>query len=422
MKKSKFDLLIVGGGPSGSTAASIARKNNLRTLIIDKECFPRFHVGESLLPAGNQILRNIGVWEKIQAAGFMPKFGAEFHRSDASENIKIDFSTGLIRGLESTFQVERAHFDSILLNHARDLGAEVQLSSTATEIIALPGGEGYRVTLRKDNREETLEVPWVIDTTGRDPSLMTNLKRELDEPTFPKRMAIFSHFTNVARASGRAGGNIVIVRIECGWFWLIPLDEEKTSVGLVSSVSEFRESKSSPESFWAASVARSPKLQELIGNAKSTMPLRVTSDYSYFRTRLAEDRMLLAGDAAGFLDPVFSSGVLMATLSGQYAAERVVRAHASNRPLSRKEQEQYTHEVKGHVAVFQQLIEAFYDDDAFDVFMCQQVPWDLGRGITSIVAGQSRLTWGLWWRFKLFLLVCRVQKHWKVVKRSSGNQ
>lgn len=411
-----YDLLIIGGGPAGSTAAATARQHGLRTLVVEKTAFPRFHIGESLLPAGNAVLRASGVWPKVSAAGFIPKYGAEFHNADGTQEKKIVFRETLIPGLDSAFQVERARFDTLLLDHARALGAEVRLRTTAREIKT--SGGVHHVTLFADATGETttLVVPWVIDSTGRDPGLLSDQKRALEPSPFPKRMAIYSHFRGVARADGPEGGNILIVRLDGGWFWLIPIDRERTSVGLVTTVEAFRSAGETPENYFQRTVAGSAKLRGLLAAAQPAMGFHVTSDYSYFRRELARERLLLAGDAAGFFDPIFSSGVYMATWSGKLAADLVARAHAEQRGLTSREQRRYTQTVKRHAGVFQKLIAAFYDEHAFTVFMANIVPWDMGRGINSIVAGHARLTWPLWWRFNLFLLVCRLQRRWKFVK------
>src|SRR5687767_5404016 len=204
-----YDLLVIGGGPAGSCAAARARQHGLRTLVVEKCEFPRFHIGESLLPAGNRVLREIGAWPKVEAAGFIPKFGAEFHRSDGSGVKRIVFSESLIPGLDSTFQVERARFDGVLLDHARELGAEVRMQTAVTSLSPLDGG--HTATLSGPAGESTVRVPWVIDATGRETGLMSEQKRSLDPSPFPKRMAIYSHFQGVARAPGREGGNILIV-------------------------------------------------------------------------------------------------------------------------------------------------------------------------------------------------------------------
>jgi len=409
-----YDLLVIGGGPAGSCAAAGARQHGLRTLVVEKCEFPRFHIGESLLPAGNRILRETGAWPKVEAAGFVPKYGAEFHRSEGGAAKKIVFNESLIPGLDSTFQVERARFDSVLLDHARELGAEVRMQTT---VRALETKDGvHRATLSGPGGESAVTVPWVIDATGRETGLMSDQKRTLDPSPFPKRMAIYSHFNGVVRAPGREGGNILIVRLEGGWFWIIPIDRERTSVGLVTTVAAFRTAAEAPESYFERAVAGSPKLRELFGAATPTMGFHITSDYSYFRRDLAQERLVLAGDAGGFFDPIFSSGVYMATSSGKLAADLVARAHAAGRGLTPAERRGYTRAVKRHAAVFQKMIAAFYDDDAFDVFMSQQVPWDLSCGLTSIVAGYVDLNWSLWWRYKVFLTVCWLQRYWKIAK------
>jgi flavin-dependent dehydrogenase len=413
-KNFEYDVLVIGGGPAGSCAAARARQHGLRTLVVEKTAFPRFHIGESLLPAGNRVLREIGVWPKIEAAGFIPKYGAEFHRSDGSAVKTIVFRESFIPGLDSAYQVERARFDGVLLDHARELGAEVRMQTTVTSINSADGV--HRATLTGPGGETTVEVPWVIDATGRETGLMSDQKRALDPSPFPKRMAIYSHFHGVVRAPGPEGGNILIVRLDGGWFWIIPIDHEKTSVGIVTTVEAFRAARVTPEAYFQRAVSGSSKLRELLSGSKPVMGFHVTSDYSYFRRDLAQERLILAGDAGGFFDPVFSSGVYMATWTGKLAADLIARAHAAGRGLTPAERRGYTRSVKQHASVFQKLITAFYDDDAFDVFMCEQVPWDLERGLNSIVAGYADLNWGLWWRYKVFLTVCRLQRHWKIVK------
>jgi len=414
MVQASYDLLIIGAGPAGSSAAALARKKNLRTLVVDKAAFPRFRIGESLLPMGNSIFQETGAWAKIEAGGFMPKYGAEFHTSDGYSWKKIDFSTSLVPGLDRTYQVERARFDALLLDHAKELGADVRLETTVRSLQTQ--GDRHHVTLERTGAEEKITVPWVIDCTGRESSFSIPQKTQMDPSRFPKRMAIYSHFENVVRARGKEAGNILIIRLKDGWFWIIPLDAKRTSVGLVTTVETFRQAQDAPGAFFSRAIRNSAKLRDLLDRAVPMIPFQVTSDYSYFRKDLAAERLLLTGDAAGFFDPIFSSGVYMACLSAKNAVELVARAHSENRGLTAGERSRYTKTIKRHAGVFQKLIAAFYDDDAFEVFLCQKVPWDLSPGITSIVAGHAKLTWPLWWRFQIFLIVCRLQRYWKAVK------
>lgn len=410
-----FDLLVIGGGPGGSSAAALARLKGMSVCLAEKEEFPRFHIGESLLPMGNAVLRESGAWPKVESAGFVRKFGAEFMLADGSEGKEIVFADGYIPGLESTFQVERATFDSLLLEHARSLGADVR---TATTVRALSASRDLvtATLVAKDGSSTRVNARWAIDAGGRDNCYESAGKRPMDPPLFPRRAAVYSHFEGVKRAPGTKGGNIIIVRIQDGWFWIIPIGAERTSVGLVTSATSLRQA-GEPEQVFRSTVDGSPRLRELMERARPVAPFRVTADYSYVRRDFASRRIVLAGDAAGFYDPIFSSGVYISTHSAQMAVNAIARAHAGGRALSRSEGRRYTRTLKSQCVVFRRLIEVFYDNDSFAVFMTQKPPLGLNRALTSIVAGHVRLTWPLWWRFKVFLLVCRLQKHFPLVKR-----
>lgn len=408
-----YDALVIGGGPGGSCAACYARRHGWRTLVVEKETFPRFRIGESLLPMANAILRDIGVWPKIEAAGFFPKYGALFHTADGAATKEVDFANSYVPGLESTFQVDRAEFDTLLLDRARTLGAEVRMQTIARAVDAAPGG--HRVTLEHAGATTHVTARWVFDASGRDNVLLTEQKRRLDPPRLAKRVAIYSHFRDVSRVSGPKAGHTIVVRLVDGWFWIIPLDAERTSVGLVTTTELMRRRGLAPTELFYAAVAESPKLRELLHGATATMPFHVTSDYSYFRRELASERAFLVGDAAGFFDPIFSSGVYMSLWSAQTAVALAARADATGRGLTPAEQRRYTRRLKRHASTFVRLIDAFYDNASFAVFMETQVPWNLSPGLTSIVAGHAKLIWPLWWRFHVFLFVCWLQRRFGFV-------
>jgi len=404
-----FDLVVIGGGPGGSTAAALARQRGLRVMVAEKEQFPRFHIGESLLPMGNKILRETGFWPKLADAGFVPKFGATFYLSNGRATKDISFSQSLARDVEEyTYQVERSKFDAMLLEHARELGAEVRLQHRVSAIISQP--DGHKVQIESAAGTTTVSARWVIDASGRESGDLTPQKRIFEPSTQPKRVAIYSHFTGVARPPGRTGGDTVAVRWDHGWFWLIPIGAQLTSIGLVTTTEALRESGLAPEGYFLQTVERSSKLRELLSGSVPTMPYRVTSDYSYFRKNLASDRMFLIGDAAGFFDPIFSSGVYMSMWTARRALGLIVLADAGGRGLSKSEQRRYSAAVKRHAGVFQRLIDAFYDNASFAVFMSPGAPWQIRSAICSVVAGHARLTWPLWWRFQAFFLVCWLQR------------
>lgn len=410
---SQLDVLVIGGGPAGSCAAAFCRQRGLSVILAEKEAFPRFRIGESLLPMGNEILRATGVWPKLERAGFVEKFGARFCLSDGTVEKRIKFSDGFVPGLDRTFQVERAKFDELLLEHARELGADVRWQ---TKVVAITeSGTHVDCVLSNEAAGSTEQVraSWVINAGGRENLHTYGRCEDLDPSAFPRRMAIYNHFRNVSRPSGREGGDTVVVRLEDGWFWVIPIDADRTSVGLVTTPEQIKRGGGEPVDVFGSTVSASAKLGELMEGAVPVSVFRVTTDYSYFRRELATKRVVHVGDAAGFFDPIFSSGVYMSTWSAQLAVDMITQAGSGG--LSDSQRTSYAKRVKTHAGVFRRLIETFYDSHGFSVFMSQRPPFDLERGINSIVAGHARLTWPLWWRFKFFLVICSLQRRLRLV-------
>ncbi|HEU5080407.1 MAG TPA: tryptophan 7-halogenase [Opitutaceae bacterium] len=412
MKSFDYDVFVIGGGPAGSSAASFARKAGLKVCLAEKETFPRFHIGESLLPNGNALYKELGVWPKLESAGFIKKYGAYFFLANGRAEKEIIFAEGIVPGLEYAFQVERAKFDQILLDHSRELGAEVHMATTVTQVQSDP--EGHRLTLKNAEGERSVTARWVIDASGRENVFTHETKRALDPSPFPKRVAIYNHFENVIRPTGPAAGHTSCVRLADGWFWMIPIDERRTSVGLVTTVEALRAAKAEPAEVFRRAVNESSKLTEMMSGAVEASAFRVTSDYSYFRRDLAKDRFIMAGDAGGFFDPIFSSGVYMATFSAKKAVEMLVAADRKNRPLTAAECQSYGAAIKKHAGIFQKLIATFYDNDSFSIFMAERPPLKLDDAVNSVVGGHAEMPWPLWWRFKLFLFFCKFQKRYKL--------
>lgn len=409
-----FDLIVVGGGPAGSTAAALACRRGLSVLLVEKERFPRFHIGESLLPMCNVLMRETGAWERVAAAGFIVKHGAIFQTADGRASLETLFRDGLVPGLDHTFQVDRARYDQLLLDHARDLGAEVRLETAAREIRSEEGG--HQLLLEGPAGTGWVRAPWLIDATGRENLLATPQKRDLDPPRLERRMAIYGHFLGIPRPPGEAAGHTLAVRLEDGWFWFIPIDGERTSVGLVAP-SRALQGAGAPEELFRRTVAGSVRLRELFAAARPAIPLRVTSDYSYFRRELAAERMILVGDAAGFFDPIFSSGIYMSMWSARAAVELLARARAAGRGLTARERRGYTRRVKSHARVFETLIRTFYDKAGFSVFMTREAPLRVRAAVNSILAGHVRLIWPIWWRFQIFRAACWIQRHYPLCPR-----
>jgi len=413
---SSYDVIIAGGGPGGSTAATFLAREGKRVLLLEKERFPRFHIGESLLPYGNDVLCDLGVIEKIEAAGFLPKYGAEFCTSDRVRRVRFWFARNLGDKYERAFQVERAKFDHVLLQHAGESGAEIH-EGAKVKTLERPSENEIRVTWEENGATHTASAPWLIDASGRDAFAASalGLKRVATQPT--RRVAIFGHFRGVFRNEGKAANHITIVRFGSGWFWFIPLDAEKTSVGMVLANTELRASKQTPEEAFAAAVAGHEELRFRLEKAERIGPIHTTGDYSYRHDRFASDRVILVGDAAGFIDPIFSSGVMLALKSARRAAQLILAA--GPQPLSTAQQKAYTVDVTKWMTVYSQMISAFYDRAGFEIFMNPAPVLQMTKAIAHVVGGDTDLSLAHQLRLKAFYFVCWLQRWFRVVPRLS---
>ncbi|WOO42318.1 NAD(P)/FAD-dependent oxidoreductase [Rubellicoccus peritrichatus] len=400
-----YDCIILGGGPAGSAAGALLAQGGMSVCIIEKETFPRFHIGESLLPAGNETLRRMGVWESIEQTDFITKQGAEFTYGSGDNCVHIAFRDGLIDGLDSTRQVRRAEFDQILLEKARGSGCD--LCQPARVTAAEQTDQGWNIKLSQGSETEQLNATWFLDAGGRGRFLGSRLKLLTTDVPLPKRFAVFSRFRGVKRREGDRAGNIIVIRILDGWFWSIPVSESETSVGLVCT-RKYLNGGNQEEIFYEA-VSSNPFMKNWMADAKSVEPFRTESDYSYIHERFAGERWFLLGDAAGFIDPVFSSGVYLALKSAEAAADSILAARDRG-VLSKAEQTAFTQNARASMKTMEQLVCSFYHPKDFSVFMHPRNVFSVVSAINSIVAGRSDLNFQLWWRFLFFRTLCRINR------------
>jgi len=416
MPKLAYDAIVIGGGPGGSTAATFLALAGKRVLVLEKECFPRFHIGESLLPYNRRIFEEMGVLPALEAAGFPAKYGAQFHIGNATKALKLIFKKGCFTRETAAFQVERATFDHILLKHAQASGAEVRQGCTVTgfsrqnalvEVQARPeGGSVERIT-----------GAFLIDASGRGNCTGNQEKLRVVYPKL-KKVALFGHFDGVALDPGSAAGDTIIVRLENKWFWIIPLSRQKVSVGCVMDQEEFAQLKQPPAIVFAQLWNSSAAMRNRMHSAKLVNSIQVTSDFSYYNRRLAGPRLMRVGDAAGFMDPIFSAGVYLAMYSGKLAAQVALESLAAGDdggPRLKK----YEKKVFRAMQLYWEMVEGFYTTPFIELFIEPRPKFNLPDAIVAILAGELDGGWAMDWRRQLFFLLVKFQASWPLVPRIS---
>lgn len=409
-----YDAIIIGGGPGGSTAASTLARQGKSVLVLEREKFPRFHIGESLIPFANEELRAIGVWEKLEQSGFMPKLGAEFILGNSLASNQVLFGRHLPACFGQTFQVERSRFDHLLLDHAADCGAEVWQEARVESASVSEDGVSVRCTFEGETKE--VRARWLFDASGRDAFLGRQLGLAKTDLGMPKKFAIYAHYEGVLRNPAPAQGHITIIRMDFGWCWLIPLDEKRTSVGLVQTVAHQQKSGLKPHEQFERVIAATPELNRRMAHATRVGEYGHAGDYTYRHLQNAGPRWFLIGDASGFIDPIFSSGAMLALKSGRLAAVTALEADQANSPLSTHAQQHYTREVGRMCESFLRLIKMFYDPYGSQVFFAP-VPKILEDAISHLVGGNINLTWKMRFKVWLFYVTCTVQRYFPLVPR-----
>lgn len=403
------DAVIIGGGPAGAVAGVYLARAGLRPLILEKEKFPRFAVGESLLPGGNDILRDLGVWPQLESGGFLKKYGADFTSGHSERFNRYWFRNALGKSNEHTFQVERAAFDQILLDRAQAEGCEVREGMRVSSVAEDANGF-MTLGCNQASGEHILKCRWLVDASGRSGIAGAQLKMPKVATRNRKMVAIYGHFSGVRRNSGEAAGHTVIVRFKEGWFWFIPLSPEKTSIGAVVPPDLLRGHGGDLEKCFQHCVQTTPDAKSRMAQTASFQPLRATADYSWRFQSFAKERVLLTGDAAGFVDPIFSSGVMLAMKSGRLAANLIQRAELEKRALTPGECRAYTKEISGWMNLYGRIIRSFYDRAGFEIFMHPLPYFQIPRSIGCLVGGSMDLTLAQRLRIAAFGVLCRLQR------------
>lgn len=407
MQPSTIDVAIIGGGPAGTTAAIHLAQKGRSVVIFEKEKFPRFKIGESLLPYSFSAFDRLGIRPQLDAMA-MPKYGGEVATACGQRAVKFYFKNGFRLKHHQAYQVERAKFDKMMLERARECGAEIHEETQVSKIAFDKDGVTLEVK-NKDGETRSVRARYLLDCSGRNSVVGRHFGLKTSYAHLQK-FSCFAHFEGVQRETDIDAGLTRLVRADHHWFWMIPLDEKRTSVGVVMDLADFKARKISPEEMLNWAIQDSPLMAERMRDATRVTIVHSISDYSYRNKRMTGDRWMLVGDAAGFIDPIFSTGVFLALHSGEQSANAIdtILTHPHKRAgLFRR----YERSMNKIMDMYLRFVTAWYRDEFIAVFTTPTQRLQLAPAINAVLAGNIGNSFAIWWRMQLFYLVLFLQRY-----------
>ncbi len=356
------DVVVVGGGPAGAATATMVAQQGHRVVLLERERFPRYHIGESLIPATWPILERLGMIETLRASAFPQKHSVQFFSRDGRASTPFYFEDSPLVPHPQTWQVVREEFDQMMLDNAREHGVEVHEGVNVREVLF--DGDRARGVRAEAAAGEPLELAArvVVDASGQSGLIANHFGLRAEDPGL-RNAAFFTYFKGAQRDPGRDEGATLVLQTEdqAAWFWVIPMPGDRTSVGVVAPMEYLtRPPKRSPQEVFDAEFARCPGLVPRLVAAEQLEEVQVLKDYTYWAKRRAGDGWVLVGDAYGFIDPLYSSGVFLALKSAELAADAIADGFATD-DLSGAKLGRFEADFLSGMEAFRKLVHAFYD-------------------------------------------------------------